>query len=81
MTAGDFSFAAGNLRQLLSAPRYLMGGLRARRATRDPQTWVIGSAFGVADGALAFARAALALPDPPRLIWLAGSEDEAAAAR
>ncbi len=81
MASGGFSFAAGNLRQLLSAPRYLAGGLRARRTTRDPQTWVIGSAFGVADGALAFAQAALALPAPPRLIWLAGDEDEAAAAR
>ena len=80
MAAGVFSFAAGNLRQLLSAPRYLMGWFRARRTTRDPKTWVIGSAFGVADGALAFAQAALELPDPPRLIWLAGSEDEAAAA-
>lgn len=81
VAAGGFSFAAGNLRQLLAAPRYLLGSLRARRSRRDPATWVIGSAFGVADGALAFAQAALALPDPPRLIWLAGSEDEAAAAR
>lgn len=81
MAAGGFSFAAGNLRQLLAAPRYLVGGLRARRATRDPKTWVIGSAFGVADGAFAFARAAGELPDPPRLVWLARSEKEAADAR
>ena len=81
MAAGGFSFAAGNLRQLLAAPRYLAGGIRARWTPRDPGTWVIGSAFGVADGALAFAQAALALPDPPRLIWLAASPEEAAAAR
>ncbi len=81
MAAGGFSFAAGNLRQLLAVPRYLTGALRARRARRDPRSWVIGSAFGVADGALAFARAALELPDPPRLTWLAASEGEAADAR
>ncbi len=81
MAAGAFSFAAGNLRQLLAAPRYLVSGLRARRATRDPKTWVVGSAFGVADGALAFAQAARELPDPPRVVWLHRSPDEAADAR
>ncbi|MCA0252512.1 MAG: CDP-glycerol glycerophosphotransferase family protein [Actinobacteria bacterium] len=78
MAADGFSFAAGNLRQLLSAPRYLLGGLRARRTDRDRNTWVFGSAFGVADGGRAFADAALALPDPPRVVWLAGSDEEAA---
>lgn len=81
MAAGGFSFATGNLRQLLSAPRYLLGSLRARSAARDPDTWVIGSAFGVADGALAFAQAARDLPDPPKLVWLAQSPDEADDAR
>ncbi len=81
VAAGGYSFAAGNLRQLLAAPRYLVSGIRARRAKRDPKTWVIGSAFGVADGALAFARAARDLPDPPRLVWLHRTEDEADAAR
>ncbi len=81
MASAGFSFASGNLRKLLDAPRYLLGGLRARTAVRDPHQWVIGSAFGVADGALAFARAARELADPPTLTWLAGSEEEAAQAR
>ncbi len=81
MASAGYSFASGNLRKLLAAPRYLLGSLRARTVVRDPGHWVIGSAFGVADGALAFARAARELPDPPTLTWLAGSEAEAAGAR
>lgn len=81
MAAAGFSFASGNLRNLMNAPRYLVGALRARTAARDPHEWVIGSAFGVADGALAFAQAARALPDPPRITWMAASGAEADAAR
>ena len=81
MAAAGFSFAAGNLRQLLAAPKYLVSGVRARRSQRDPKTWVVGSAFGVADGALAFARAARELPDPPRIVWLHRNPEEAADAR
>ncbi len=80
-TQGGFSFARGNLTKLLAAPRYLIGALRGRLTQRDPGLWVIGSAFGPCDGALAFARAARTLPVPPRLVWLAGSAPEAAAAR
>lgn len=78
--APGFSFARGNLSRLLDAPRYLIGWLRARTVTRDPALWVLGSAFGVADGALAFARAARQLPSPPRLVWLASDTDEVDAA-
>ncbi|MGB7962830.1 MAG: CDP-glycerol glycerophosphotransferase family protein [Propionicimonas sp.] len=80
-TQGGFSFARGNLTKLLAAPRYLIGALRGRLTQRDPGLWVIGSAFGPCDGALAFARASRTLPVPPRLVWLAGSVTEAAAAR
>ncbi|MFT4216126.1 MAG: CDP-glycerol glycerophosphotransferase family protein [Micropruina sp.] len=79
--APRFDFARGNLHKLLAAPRYLAGMLRARTAVRDPSLWVVGSAFGLADGALAFARAARQLPSPPRLVWLASDSDEVAAAR
>lgn len=79
--APGFNFARGNLSRLLDAPRYLVGRLRARATTRDPSLWVVGSAFGVADGALAFARAARKLPSPPRLVWLGSDADEVAAAR
>ncbi|MEN0069698.1 MAG: CDP-glycerol glycerophosphotransferase family protein [Propionicimonas sp.] len=81
MSAAGFTFASGNLRKLMDAPRYALGALRARTAVRDPRTWVVGSAFGVADGALAFAHAARELPDAPRLVWLARSPQEAADAR
>jgi len=81
MSSGGFGFARGNLSKLLALPRYLTGALRSRWVARDPKLWVIGSAFGVTDGALAFAQAAAALPDPPRLVWLSRSDAEAGAAR
>ena len=81
MSSGGFGFARGNLSKLLSLPRYGAGALRARWVERDPQLWVVGSAFGPAEGALAFVRAAADLPQPPRVVWLSGSETEAAAAR
>lgn len=79
--SGRFEFARGNLRKLLAAPRYLAGALHARSVVREPGLWVVGSAFGPADGALAFYRAAQRLPQPPRLVWLAKSETEIAQAR
>jgi CDP-glycerol glycerophosphotransferase (TagB/SpsB family) len=80
MTESSFGFASGNVTKLLSFPRYLLGWLRARTIRRDPQLWVVGSAFGVADGALAFVRAALELPAPPRIVWLSRSAAETEAA-
>lgn len=75
--AGDqFTFQGGNLGKLLALPRYLIGAVAARGSHRDPRLWVVGSAFGPADGALAFYRAAAALPDPPDLIWLSSSAAE-----
>jgi CDP-glycerol glycerophosphotransferase len=81
MSSGGFGFARGNLSKLLSVPRYVAGALRARWTERDPHLWVVGSAFGVADGALAFMRAAAALPTPPRVVWLSRSPAETAAAQ
>lgn len=81
MSSGRFRFARGNLGKLLALPRYAAGALQARSVRRDPRLWVLGSAFGPADGALAFARAAARLPDPPRLVWLSRDDADAAAAR
>jgi CDP-glycerol glycerophosphotransferase len=81
MSSGGFGFAKGNLSKLLSLPRYASGALASRWVERDPGLWVVGSAFGPADGALAFIHAARALPQPPVLVWLSGSESETAAAR
>lgn len=81
MSSGGFGFAKGNLRKLLSLPRYASGALNARWVERDPRLWVVGSAFGPSEGALAFVRAAAALPDPPVVVWLSGSASETAAAQ
>ncbi len=81
MSRAGFGFARGNLAKLLALPRYALGALQARSIRRDPGLWVLGSAFGPTDGALAFARAARELPDPPRLVWLSRSDAEATAAR
>jgi len=81
MASEGFRFARGNLGKLLSLPRYVIGAVRARGTDRDPHLWVLGSAFGPADGAFAFYQAASALPDPPRLVWLYRSEAEASKAR
>ncbi|MFZ0530671.1 MAG: CDP-glycerol glycerophosphotransferase family protein, partial [Propionicimonas sp.] len=81
MASATFRFARGNLLKLLSLPRYVTGALQARSIVRDRSLWVIGSAFGPADGALAFYRAAAELPDAPRLVWLSRSAQETARAR
>ncbi|MCA0295958.1 MAG: CDP-glycerol glycerophosphotransferase family protein [Actinobacteria bacterium] len=81
MASGGFRFAQGNLGKLLGIPRYALGAVHARFTSRDPKLWVVGSNFGPADGALAFYRAAAALPDPPRLVWLSRSPEETERAR
>ena len=81
MSSGGFRFASGNLSKLIALPRYGLGAVRARFTKRDPKLWVVGSAFGPADGALAFFRAAAALDEPPRLVWLSRSPAEAERAR
>ena len=80
MSSGGFGFARGNLSKLLAVPRYVTGALRSRWIERNPKLWVVGSAFGPTDGALAFLRAAAELPDPPRLVWLSRNPADAAAA-
>jgi CDP-glycerol glycerophosphotransferase len=67
-----FTFAKGNRSKLLGLPRYALGAARASVTHREPRLWVIGSAFGVADGALAFLNAARAADPELRLVWLVG---------
>ncbi len=66
-----FHFVAGNLKKIAGVPRYALGALRAALTRRDPKLWVVGSAFGVADGALAVAQASQRLGSPPRIVWMA----------
>jgi CDP-glycerol glycerophosphotransferase len=64
-----YSFASANRAKIASLPRYGMGFLRSLAIRRDPQLWVIGSDFGLIDGAWAFHQAAMRLPEPPRIVW------------
>jgi len=80
-TEPRFDFVRGNLHKLAGIPRYALGALRSLWTRRDPSLWVVGSAFGVGDGALAFCHAVRHLPDPPRLVWLAAKPAELDAAR
>ena len=78
---GPFTFAKGNAAKLAALPRYATGNVRTRLATRDPRLWVFGSAFGLADGALALLRAARRLEAGRRLVWLVGDAEQARRAR
>lgn len=80
-TDARFTFAKGNAAKLLTLPRYVVGGVRTRFVTRDPRLWVFGSAFGLADGALALLRAARRLESGIRLAWLVGNAEQARKAR
>ena len=75
--SGPFTFAKGNAAKLAALPRYVSGNVRTRFRNRDPQVWAFGSAFGLADGALALLRAARRLEAGLRLIWLVGDQDQA----
>ena len=76
-----FTFAKGNAAKLAALPRYASGSVRTRFRSRDPQVWAFGSAFGLADGALALLRAARRLQPSLRLVWLVGTEQQAVQAR
>lgn len=82
-TAGEdkpYSFASGNLAKLQQVPRYLWGMLRSMATRRDPMLWVIGSNFGLADGAWAFFQAARHLDPAPRIVWQVSTERQRAQA-
>ena len=46
------AFARTNAAKLVALPQYLVGDLLSRIVPRRPDHWVVGSAFGVHDGAL-----------------------------
>lgn len=82
-TDGDgstYSFASANLAKLAATPRYLWGAIRSFGVPRDPKLWVIGSNFGLSDGAWAFHQAASRLDDPPRIVWQVVGEQQRAQA-
>jgi CDP-glycerol glycerophosphotransferase len=77
-----FTFSAGNTRVLLRLPVYLLGALATRLVRRTPRLWVFGSGIGLGEGALPLLQLARRRLDAhTRLVWLASSHDELAAAR
>ena len=75
------AFARTNAAKLLALPQYLLGDLLSRVVPRQAGRWVVGSAFGVHDGARALVVEALSRKDAPRVTWLARTDDEARLAR
>jgi len=76
----SFSFGAGNVAKLLRIPLYLAGRVATWLIPRTADTWVFGSAVGIADGALALWRHAVAQGE--RGLWLTAdaAQDAVAAA-
>jgi CDP-glycerol glycerophosphotransferase len=75
------TFARLNAAKLLALPQFVLGDLLSLFVRRDAGRWVVGSAFGVHDGARALVVEALSRPEPPRVTWLARTSVEAQAAR
>lgn len=77
-----FTFGSGNARKLLRLPLYALGSLASRFVSRDDRLWAMGSGIGLGEGALPLYRAAREhVGSGRRIVWLAGSEAELAAAR
>jgi CDP-glycerol glycerophosphotransferase (TagB/SpsB family) len=78
----SFTFAAGNATKLIRLPLYALGAALSFVVPRNPRLWVFGSGTGPGEGALPLYRVARAhLPDDVRLVWLASTDAELAAAR
>ncbi|MFQ6172022.1 CDP-glycerol glycerophosphotransferase family protein [Oryzobacter sp. R7] len=75
------AFARQNAAKLLWAPRYLLGDLVTRVVPRRRERWVVGSAFGVHDGARALVEELVARGRGRDVTWLARSEAEEEDAR
>jgi hypothetical protein len=48
----SFTFAVGNAVKVLALPLYAVGQAASALVPRDRRRWVVGSGFGLADGAL-----------------------------
>lgn len=75
------AFARQNAAKLLWAPQYLLGDLVTRVVPRRRDRWVVGSAFGVHDGARALVEELVARGRADDVTWLARTETEAEDAR
>ena len=77
----DTAFARRNVEKVLWLPRYALGDLVTRVVPRRRDTWVVGSAYGVHDGARALVEELAARGRADRVTWLARTDREAADAR
>src|SRR4051794_36722454 len=78
----SFTFQAGNTRALLRLPLYALGMLASLVVPRTDRVWVVGSGIGLGEGALPLYRLARERLAPRvRVVWLATTERELAAAR
>lgn len=77
----DTAFARRNAEKVLWLPQYVLGDLVTRVVPRRPGTWVVGSAYGVHDGARALVEELVARGRAAEVTWLARTPQEAADAR
>src|SRR2546423_11905684 len=78
----SFTFETGNTRALLRLPLYPLGVLASLLVPRTDRVWVVGSGIGLGEGALPLYRVAHERLAPDvRVVWLATTERELAAAR
>jgi CDP-glycerol glycerophosphotransferase len=78
----SFTFQAGNTRALLRLPLYALGALASLVVPRTDKLWVVGSGIGLGEGALPLYRLARERLGPEvRVVWLATTDRELAAAR
>ncbi len=77
----DTAFARRNVEKVLWLPRYALGDLVTRVVPRRRDTWVVGSAYGVHDGARALVEELVARGRAGKVTWLARTPQEAADAR
>jgi len=75
------AFARNNVMKALWAPQYLAGDLITRVVPRRADRWVVGTAFGVNDGARLLVEELLSRGTGTRVTWLARSQAEAEQAR
>jgi CDP-glycerol glycerophosphotransferase len=79
-TMASFTFSAGNARKVLRLPLYALGALATLVIPRTSRLWVFGSGIGIGEGALALYRHAATAGTGARLVWLASTDAERAAA-
>jgi CDP-glycerol glycerophosphotransferase (TagB/SpsB family) len=77
----DTAFARRNVEKVLWLPRYALGDLVTRVVPRRRDSWVVGSAYGVHDGARALVEELVARGRAAEVTWLARTPQEAADAR